>query len=196
MHGKTKPHKAMSLSTAEAEYCAASTAAVDSASATLVASPCSWFASQEHGLPAGCTPVFDDSNACIEWSNDVIGGRERLGTLTFGSTSRMKRSSMVAFALLMVAFAIQHGRLRLTRVSTTHQLADLFTTSLQPRRHAAPRASRASASRGPQAVDSRSFVKDAGTHEGNLDVSNESKQSHADPYEGRVVDSGIKARVT
>jgi hypothetical protein len=45
-------------------------------------------------------------------------------------------------------------------------------------------------------VDSRSFVKDAGTHEGNLDVSKESKQSHADPYEGRVVDSVVKARVT
>ena len=25
-----------------------------------------------------------------------------------------------------------------------------------------------------------------------MDVSNESKQSHVDPYEGRVVDSGIK----
>jgi hypothetical protein len=39
-------------------------------------------------------------------------------------------------------------------------------------------------------------VKDAGTHEGNLDVlqdvPKESKQSRVDPYEGRVVDSGIK----
>jgi hypothetical protein len=28
-------------------------------------------------LPDGYIPVFEDNTACIEWGNNIIGGRER-----------------------------------------------------------------------------------------------------------------------
>lgn len=71
----------------------------------------------------GWTPVYEDNNACIEWSNNVIGGRER--------------AKHIDIRKHFAHEAIQNGHLRLVRVDTTDQLADVFTKSLQPRLHAA-----------------------------------------------------------
>ncbi len=30
--------------------------------------------------PKKWTPVYEDNNACIEWGNNIIGGRERAST--------------------------------------------------------------------------------------------------------------------
>jgi hypothetical protein len=67
---RTKLQKTISLSTTEAEYYAASTAAA----ATI----CPHSLLKQIGfLPAGYTPVYENK-ACIEWSNNVVDGRERL----------------------------------------------------------------------------------------------------------------------
>ncbi|MFK5284423.1 Ty1/Copia family ribonuclease HI, partial [Lacticaseibacillus paracasei] len=58
------------LSTAEAEYYSASTAA------TEVLYLCHLLDSMGFAQ-ASPTPVYEDNTACIEWGNNVIGGRER-----------------------------------------------------------------------------------------------------------------------
>ena len=63
--------------------------------------------------------VFEDNNACIEWSNNVIGGRER--------------AKHVDIRKHFVDEAVETGLLRSVRVDTSEQLADVFTNSLQPR---------------------------------------------------------------
>ena len=73
--------------------------------------------------PTGWTPVYEDNNACIEWANNVIGGRER--------------AKHIDLRKHFAHEAIQQGHLRLIRVDTADQLADVFTKSLQPRQHAA-----------------------------------------------------------
>jgi hypothetical protein len=113
---KTKLQKSVSLSTAEAEYYAASLAAVDVIYLRTLLRGMGF-------LPEGYTPVFDDSNACIEWSNNLIGGRER--------------AKHIDIRKHFAHEAIQSGHLRLIRVSTADQLADMFTKSLQPRLHSA-----------------------------------------------------------
>ncbi len=40
------------------------------------------------------TTVHEDNTACIEWGNNIIGGRERAKQLTFASTSPMRPSRM------------------------------------------------------------------------------------------------------
>jgi hypothetical protein len=66
--------------------------------------------------PTGYTPVYEDNTACIEWSNNVIGGRER--------------AKHIDISMQFAHGAIQNGHLRLIRVSTTQQLADIFTKSI------------------------------------------------------------------
>ena len=70
-------------------------------------------------VPQGYTPVYEDSNACIEWSNNIIGGRER--------------AEHVNIRKHCAHGAIQNGHPRLVRVDSSEQLADVFTESLQPR---------------------------------------------------------------
>ena len=67
---KSKMQKTTALSTAEAEYYAASTAA----SKVLYL-----YKLLKHMgfVQASPTPVSEDNTACIEWGNNVIGGRER-----------------------------------------------------------------------------------------------------------------------
>ena len=67
--------------------------------------------------------MYEDNTACIEWTNNVIGGRERAK-----HTDIRKHFAHEAAQL---------GHLRLYRVSTADQLADVFTKSLQPEQHAA-----------------------------------------------------------
>ena len=116
IHWKTKLQKTIALSTAEAEYYAASTAAVE---VIYLRSLLKNMGFQQEGY----TPVYEDNNACIEWSNNVIGGRER--------------AKHIDLRKHFAHEAIQNGHLRLIRVDTADQLADIFTKSLQPRLHAA-----------------------------------------------------------
>ncbi len=71
--------------------------------------------------PTGYTPVYEDKTACIEWSNNVIGGRERAKHIDVRKPFARE--------------AIRSGHVRLIRVSTT--LADIFTKSIHlPQREA------------------------------------------------------------
>ncbi len=72
MQWKTKLQKSVSLSTAEAEYYAALLTAID-----VIYLPSRTLLRGMGFLSEGYTPVSEDNNACIEWSNKVIGGRER-----------------------------------------------------------------------------------------------------------------------
>ena len=113
---RSKQQKTISLSTAEAEYYSASEGAVQ--------------ALYIRGLlinmgfdPDGWTPIHEDNNACIEWGNNVIGGRER--------------AKHIDIRKHFAHEVIQNGHIRLVRVDTANQLADVFTKSLQPAQFAA-----------------------------------------------------------
>ncbi len=62
------------------------------------------------------TPVYEDNTACIEWGNNVIGGRDR--TKHIDIRKHFARD------------AIQNGHMKLVCVSTTSQLADILTKPL------------------------------------------------------------------
>jgi hypothetical protein len=64
------------------------------------------------------TPMYEDNNTCIEWANNVIGGRERAKHIDLRKHFAHEK--------------IREGHIRLIRVDTTDQLADVFTKSLQP----------------------------------------------------------------
>jgi hypothetical protein len=68
--------------------------------------------------PKSWIPVYEDNNACIEWSNNIIGGRER--------------AEHIDIRKHFAHEAVQNGHLRLIRVDTSKQLADIFTKGLQP----------------------------------------------------------------
>jgi hypothetical protein len=67
---RSKLQKTIALSTAEAEYYSASTAAVEVIYLRYLLRSMGF-------APKSWTPVYEDNNACIEWSNNIIGGRER-----------------------------------------------------------------------------------------------------------------------
>ncbi len=62
--------------------------------------------------------VYEDNSACIEWGNNIIGGRER--------------AKHIDIRKHFAHEAIQKGHLRLVRVDTSEQLADIFTKGLHP----------------------------------------------------------------
>ncbi len=66
--------------------------------------------------PKKWTPVYEDNTTCIEWGNSVIGGRER--------------AKHIDIRKHFAHEAIQNGHLRLGRVNTSEQLADIFTKGL------------------------------------------------------------------
>ena len=68
--------------------------------------------------PTSPTPVYEDTTACIEWTNNVIGGKER--------------AKHVYIRKHFAHEAAQIGHLRLKRVSTDDQLANVFTKSPRP----------------------------------------------------------------
>jgi hypothetical protein len=70
--------------------------------------------------PKSWTPVYEDNSACIEWSNNIIGGRERAKHIDI----RKHFAHQV----------VQNRHLLLVRVSTSKQLAGIFTKGL----HAKP----------------------------------------------------------
>ncbi len=72
--------------------------------------------------PKSWTPVYEDNNACIEWSSNIIGGRER--------------AKHIDIRKHIAHEAVQNGHLRLIRVNTSKQLADIFTKGLHPQQWA------------------------------------------------------------
>ena len=106
---RSKLQKTTALSTAEAEYYSASTAA------TEVLYLRNLLENMGFAQPAP-TPMYEDNTACIEWGNHVIGGWERAKHID-----------------ILKHFAhevIQNGHMKLVRVSTSAQLADILTKPL------------------------------------------------------------------
>ena len=69
------------------------------------------------GLPQeDYTEVFEDNTACIEWSNHVLGGRER--------------AKHIDIRKHFAHEAVQNGHIWLYQISTEYQLADLLTKPL------------------------------------------------------------------
>ena len=106
---RSKLQKTISLSTAEAEYYAASEMAIEVMYLRNLLS--------NMGFPQDPdTPVYEDNTACIEWGNHVIGGRER--------------AKHIDIRKHFAHETIQNREMRLIKVDTTEQLADLFTKAL------------------------------------------------------------------
>ena len=62
------------------------------------------------------TAVFEDNTACIEWSNHVMGGRER--------------AKHIDIRKHFAHEVVQNGHMRLFKIPTEYQLADLLTKGL------------------------------------------------------------------
>ena len=106
---RSKLQKTIALSTAEAEYYAASEIAIE-----II-----YLRNLLHNMrfPQGDdTPVYEDNTACIEWGNHIIGGRER--------------AKHIDIRKHFAHEVIQNRHMRLIRVSTSDQLADVFTKAL------------------------------------------------------------------
>ena len=65
----------------------------------------------------GPTPVFEDNTACIEWGNNIIGGRER--------------AKHIDIRKHFAHEAIRNGHMTMVKVSTTSQLADIMTKGVK-----------------------------------------------------------------
>ena len=106
---RSKLQQTISLSTAEAEYYAVSEMAIEFFYfRTLL---------RNMGFPQDDdTPVYEDNPACIDWGNHIIGGRER--------------AKHIDIRKHFAHEVIQNRHMRLHRVSTSEQLADIFTKAL------------------------------------------------------------------
>ena len=62
------------------------------------------------------TPIHEDNSACIEWGNNVIGGRER--------------AKHIDIRKHFAHEVIQNGVMRLIKDPTSAQLADILTKGL------------------------------------------------------------------
>jgi hypothetical protein len=110
---RSKMQKSIALSTAaEAEYYSVSEMAIEMIYLrNLLANM---------GLPQeDYTEVFEDKTACIEWSNHVLGGRERAKHIQVDIRKHFAHE------------AVQNGHIWLYQISTEHQMADLLTKPLQ-----------------------------------------------------------------
>jgi hypothetical protein len=63
-------------------------------------------------------PVYEDKTACIKWGNNIIGGRERAKHIDIWKHFAHE--------------VIQNGEMRLVRVPTFSQLADILTKGTGP----------------------------------------------------------------
>ncbi len=106
---RSKMQKTTALSTAEAEYYSASTAGSDVLYLRRLLEQLG-FAQQSP------TPVYEDNTACIEWGNNIIGGRER--------------AKHIDIRKHFAHEVIQNGEMLLVRVPTSSQLADILTKGL------------------------------------------------------------------
>ena len=107
---RSKMQKTVALSTAEAEYYSASEMAVE------VIYLRNLLGNMRLGQ-VNHTPVYEDNTACIEWSNHVMGGRER--------------AKHIDIRKHFAHEAVQNGYMRLYKIPTEYQLADLLTKALQ-----------------------------------------------------------------
>jgi hypothetical protein len=108
---RSRMQKTIALSTAEAEYYSASEIAVELEIIYLRNLIRNMGFHQDDD-----TPVYEDNTACIEWGNHIIGGR--------------KRAKHIDILKHFAHEAIQNRHMRLIRVSTDEQLADIFTKAL------------------------------------------------------------------
>ena len=106
---RSKMQKTTALSTAEAEYYSASTAGSDVLYLRRLLD-------QPGFTQQSPTPVYEDNTACIEWGNNIIGGRER--------------AKHIDIRKHFAHEVIQNGEMRLVRVPTSSQLADILTKGL------------------------------------------------------------------
>jgi len=60
--------------------------------------------------------VYEDNTACIEWGNNVIGGRER--------------AKHIDIRKHFAHEVIQNGHMKLVHIATSLQLADILTKPL------------------------------------------------------------------
>jgi hypothetical protein len=60
--------------------------------------------------------VYEDNTACIEWGNHIIGGRER--------------AKHIDIRKHFAHEVIQNRQMRLIKVDTSKQIADMFTKAL------------------------------------------------------------------
>ena len=102
-------HKTVSLSSAEAEYYSASEMAVEIIYLRNLLSSMRLQGDDD-------TQVFEDNTACIEWSDHVMGGRER--------------AKHIDIRKHFAHEVIQRQEMRLIKVDTANQLADIFTKPL------------------------------------------------------------------
>ena len=103
---KSKMQKTIALSTAEAEYYSASTAASEVLYLRMLLE-CMGFAQAS---------VYEDNTACIEWGNNVIGGRER--------------AKHIDIQKHFAHEVIQNGEMRLIKMARKYQLVDILTKGL------------------------------------------------------------------
>jgi hypothetical protein len=106
---RSKMHKTIALSTAEAAYY----------SASAVGTEILYFQAllERLGLAQKTpTPVYEDNSTCIEWGNNVICGRE--GTKHINIRKHFAHE------------VIQDGEMKLIKFSTTSQLAGILTKGL------------------------------------------------------------------
>jgi hypothetical protein len=109
---RSKMQKTVALSTAEAEYYSASEMAVETIYLRGLL--------LNMRLPEDDdTPIFEDNAACIEWANHVMGGRER--------------AKHIDIRKHFAHEAVQNGHMRLHKIATEYQLADLLTKPLNRR---------------------------------------------------------------
>ncbi len=106
---KSKMQKTMALSTAEAEYYSASAAGCEVLYLRTLLDHLGF----KQKKP---TPIYEDNIAYIEWGNNVIGGRERAKHIYI-----RKHFAHEVF---------QNGAMRLIKVPTAHQMADILTKGL------------------------------------------------------------------
>ena len=106
---KSKLQPSVALSTSEVEYMAASVGAKEMIYLRRLMS--------NLGMPMrNATPVGEDNTGCIEWSNYVIGGRER--------------AKHIDLRKHFAHEAVQNGEIILYKVPTRDQLADILTKGL------------------------------------------------------------------
>ena len=104
--------KTIAISTAEAEYYSASEMAVETIYLRGLLSNMQLAEDDD-------TQVYEDNAACIEWANHVMGGRER--------------AKHIDIRKHFAHEAVQNRHLRLHKIATEHQLADLLTKALHRR---------------------------------------------------------------
>ena len=156
----------MALSTAEAEHYSASLGAAE---VTVI-----YYVLQllrDMGIePKSPTPVYEDNTACIEWTNNVFGGRERAKHIDIWKHFSHE--------------AAQLGHLRLYRVPTADQL---FQCVYQKPPAEAACCVCCSAPKATMA----GLVRDVGPHEGKRDSQRKQSRVNVDSYEGCFAVAGI-----